>query len=320
VSDPEGASIYVDEMYFGKTPHRIKLRPGTHRVKLAKSGYEEYTSEVVLAKGQEALIDVELERKPVEEQIGPIIESAKVNGATVLYIIPTEAKLAKRTRLDTRRYPVVVLIGHPFSSFTPNERLERVFYSLNESTIAVRSGILDDDNGPGNWWYANSPRKWRKNRKQFLKVVDFIKANLPCDEDRIYLTGYSFDGIYAWMLAYDRPDLYAGVVAASARDSEQIERRLRSGKKVVTVVLRGDQDHAFPKNLRRERKTGKRMESYNKYSKWILFKGLGHRHLGGAWDKALNYILQFRRHNEIVERYKGSFRQVSDIFPSGTTR
>lgn len=73
-SDPKGASIYIDESYFGLTPKQIdELSPGSHAVKLIKPGYKEYRTEVLLMEGREALIEEKLERKPRPKLKSPLM-------------------------------------------------------------------------------------------------------------------------------------------------------------------------------------------------------------------------------------------------------
>lgn len=63
-SEPEGASIYIDERYIGLTPGQIdELIPGSHTVRLIKPGYEEYTTSIFLTEGEETLIEARLERE-----------------------------------------------------------------------------------------------------------------------------------------------------------------------------------------------------------------------------------------------------------------
>ena len=98
------------------------------------------------------------------------------------------------------------------------------------------------------------------------------------------------------MLAYDRPDLYSGVVAMSAVSyPEQIQHNLESGESIVTVVVRGQNDHAFPKRLEQERKTGHVIESRNPHSKFVLKQGESHGSVEKYWLEYLNYILQFSK-------------------------
>ena len=50
-SNPPGASIHIDDMQteLGTTPFQIeRIVPGTHKITLAKEGYESYHSEIVI--------------------------------------------------------------------------------------------------------------------------------------------------------------------------------------------------------------------------------------------------------------------------------
>jgi erythromycin esterase-like protein len=116
------------------------------------------------------------------------------------------------------------------------------------------------------------------------------------DANRIYLTGFSFAGVYAWMLAYDHPELYAAVVPMSATSyPRQIQGNLEAAQALVTVVVRGEKDHAFPRGLAEETRTGKMIESYNARSRFVLKAGEGHQDVGKYWRENLQYVLQFRR-------------------------
>ncbi|MCB9659790.1 MAG: PEGA domain-containing protein [Sandaracinaceae bacterium] len=65
VSDPPGASIYVDTPdhgSYGLTPRLVALAPGTHRVMLSRPGFEDVSVEVELVRGQEVAVDASLVR------------------------------------------------------------------------------------------------------------------------------------------------------------------------------------------------------------------------------------------------------------------
>ena len=46
-SDPTGAEITIDGDYAGSTPSLIKIKPGTHSIKLAKAGFQQDRTEPV---------------------------------------------------------------------------------------------------------------------------------------------------------------------------------------------------------------------------------------------------------------------------------
>jgi hypothetical protein len=51
-SNPNYASVYVDDSYYGKTPLTLSLYPGSHQVVLKLSGYNDYSTSVWVTAGQ----------------------------------------------------------------------------------------------------------------------------------------------------------------------------------------------------------------------------------------------------------------------------
>ncbi len=63
-SEPAGAEINVDGNYAGNTPSLIKMKPGTHSIKLTKSGYQPWVRTLDVNAGDSRTISAELERVP----------------------------------------------------------------------------------------------------------------------------------------------------------------------------------------------------------------------------------------------------------------
>lgn len=61
-SDPSGAEITVDGNYVGSTPSLIKLRPGTHSVKIAKNSYAPWVRSINTEAGESRNIAADLEK------------------------------------------------------------------------------------------------------------------------------------------------------------------------------------------------------------------------------------------------------------------
>jgi len=188
------------------------------------------------------------------------------------------------------RLPVIIIIDHPLGGCTSPERFAVKF---DEPVLLIWCKLLDDLSLDT---LVDDNTVWQKKRQVFLTLFQGYKNHFGFDERRVYLTGFSSTGIYAWMLAYDRPDLYSGVVAMSAVSyPEQIQQNLESGESIVTVVVRGRNDAAFPKRLEQERKTGHVIESRNPHSKFVLKQGESHGSVEKYWLEYLNYILQFSK-------------------------
>ena len=78
-SDPSGASIYLDGIYEGTTPATISdTSPGSHTVKLTKSGYEDYTTTVYVSAGDTESVDATL-----TPETGSITISSAPSGADI---------------------------------------------------------------------------------------------------------------------------------------------------------------------------------------------------------------------------------------------
>jgi len=186
--------------------------------------------------------------------------------------------------------PVIIIIDHPFGGVTSPERFADKF---DEPVLLIYCKLLDDLSHDT---LVDDKTVWQKKRQVFLTLFQGYKDHFGFDERRVYLTGFSSTGVYAWMLAYDRPDLYSGVVAMSAVSyPQQIQQNLESSESIVTVVVRGRNDAAFPRRLEQERETGRVIESRNPHSKFVLKQGEDHGSVAKYWLQYLNYILQFSR-------------------------
>jgi hypothetical protein len=64
-SEPSGAEITIDGDYAGSTPSTIKMKPGTHSIKMTKKGYQPWVRSMEIAAGESRTIAAELdEGKP----------------------------------------------------------------------------------------------------------------------------------------------------------------------------------------------------------------------------------------------------------------
>jgi hypothetical protein len=63
-STPTGAEITIDEKFMGTTRSTVKQPPGEHIVRIAKTGYKDWTRTVTLNAGGQVTIDATLEKNP----------------------------------------------------------------------------------------------------------------------------------------------------------------------------------------------------------------------------------------------------------------
>jgi hypothetical protein len=61
-SAPDAADIFVDSIGHGHTPALVKLKPGKHTIQLARSGYKDFVSEVIVNTGSIVNITANLEK------------------------------------------------------------------------------------------------------------------------------------------------------------------------------------------------------------------------------------------------------------------
>jgi pimeloyl-ACP methyl ester carboxylesterase len=183
--------------------------------------------------------------------------------------------------------PVIICIGHTFQQ---PETLVQFVGEFDEPVLLIWSDLLADLSQDTR---LEDDIVWEAKRQEFAGVLSRYQEILRFDERRVYLTGTGFAGAYAWMLAYDRPDLYAGIVAMSAPSYPQpIQQRFDSGKSVVTVVICGEKNLKQPD---REKQTGRAIEARNPHSKFMLKPGETHRDTAKYWVESLRYILQFKK-------------------------
>jgi hypothetical protein len=48
-TNPPGADLYIDDQYIGKTPQAVDLKPGIHRFRLHKEGFQDYNTSLMVA-------------------------------------------------------------------------------------------------------------------------------------------------------------------------------------------------------------------------------------------------------------------------------
>ncbi|MGA2867288.1 MAG: hypothetical protein ABSF95_22655 [Verrucomicrobiota bacterium] len=189
------------------------------------------------------------------------------------------------------RLPVIICIGHNFSQ--KPDVLTQLVGRLGEPVLLIWCDLLSDLSGDTR---LDDPVVWEKKRREFTGLLSRYRQILKFDEQRVYLTGTGFAGAYAWMLAYDQPEQYAGVVAMSAPSNpKQIQERIEAAKAVVTVVVMREKLEWLVKHRAEEERTGRFIESQNLRSKFSVKSIEGRSEMAKCWAENLKYILQFRK-------------------------
>lgn len=87
-SDPSGASVYADDVYVGQTSPGIPLvftqvKPGYHTLLVSKPGYQDYSTNGVVAAGQNLDLVVKLTPTPQKPTTGSVSITSVPSGAEV---------------------------------------------------------------------------------------------------------------------------------------------------------------------------------------------------------------------------------------------
>lgn len=61
-SSPDGAEVYADSAFIGNAPARLKLSPGPHTIRVAQTGFKEWSREITVQAGSEAHLVATLEK------------------------------------------------------------------------------------------------------------------------------------------------------------------------------------------------------------------------------------------------------------------
>jgi hypothetical protein len=62
-ADDEASEIFVDDMFVGNTPARLRLPAGPHRIEVRKSGFKPYRKQMQILEGSELTLKAELEKE-----------------------------------------------------------------------------------------------------------------------------------------------------------------------------------------------------------------------------------------------------------------
>jgi hypothetical protein len=66
-TNPEGAHVFVDEIFLGDTPTEVELLDGTHRLRVSLPGFEEVSQELTAVAGAREHLSFELVAIPLDD-------------------------------------------------------------------------------------------------------------------------------------------------------------------------------------------------------------------------------------------------------------
>jgi predicted esterase len=82
-----------------------------------------------------------------------------------------------------------------------------------------------------------------------LRVISEVRSNYKIDPSRIYLTGHSLGGFGAWQIAFDHPEIFAGLAPVSGGSPvrpDALPPLLARIKNIPVLVVHGAKDGIVP--------------------------------------------------------------------------
>lgn len=182
------------------------------------------------------------------------------------------------------RMPTVIRMGHPTDSKRRHkDRLLDLWDHMGRpaNTVLIETDVLERFAGLS----VDAPPITATVPKLFAEFIRSLAAvDSLVDPDRIYLFGFSFDGVWALILGLSQPDLYAGVVALSAITfPTPIAGRPENGANLPLCILRGANDHIYPRRREQEEETGRKLVGSNPGSRFRILPNVSHT---GVWSEA----------------------------------
>ncbi len=138
-SSPQGAEVYLDGSFQGRTPLTLTPRPGRHEVEVRLSGYRPYRIAVNLSPGQEVRVFAEL---VPERRMGTLFVDSSPGGAEVYVEGQPRGRTPLRLTLEEGRYRVEVRLPG-YAPHLAEVRVERDKETRLLATLRPLTGVLD---------------------------------------------------------------------------------------------------------------------------------------------------------------------------------
>jgi predicted peptidase len=156
---------------------------------------------------------------------------------------------------------------------------------LNKSALGFAGSCAKPANYEKNPCFILAPQCPDENGWQgatganFMKTLKDIQKNLPIDDDRIYLTGYSMGGFGTLALLNEQPRLFAAGIPVAGGISEGAARNLR---RIPLWIFHGEKDDVVKPEM--DRALAKALEKLKAPMKYTEFPGEGHGIIGKVND------------------------------------
>jgi predicted peptidase len=201
-----------------------------------------------------------------------------------------------------------------------NTKLPLIIYlhgagKRNATAVKLKGGV-----SPAKYWQEqegeypfiivgpHSKGMWDLNDLELF--FEHIKATLPVDLSRVYLTGYSMGGAGTWNWAQSKPEYFAaiaplagGIAAGGPKEiSEDIVSWQENLKEMPTWIIHGADDKTVPAERSELMYQGLK-EYKNKHVKLTILEGKGHAISGQykAMPEIFDWFLSFKKENKFTK-------------------
>ncbi len=139
----------------------------------------------------------------------------------------------------TNKRPLIMSL-HGGSSIIDPE-LHKNTACLVEPGFEAIEPIIIRPNSDGFIWYD------LPNQNKVLTLIDLISSNLPVDQDKVVITGYSDGGNAAWYYTQNHPERFsASIPMASSYNPVRPDPNMPIGMSIPMYVIHGELDQLFP--------------------------------------------------------------------------
>ena len=139
----------------------------------------------------------------------------------------------ERKLKGVKLYPLVIYLhGKGGDVMTPEEPGGAMYFADKQNYRKRPCFIISPQCPPGESWSGN-------NSSKVIQVIGILVKNLPVDEKRIYITGFSMGGFGTFDIVAKEPKLFAAAVPVAGGGNPS---KAESMKRVPFWVFHGDAD------------------------------------------------------------------------------
>jgi predicted peptidase len=179
----------------------------------------------------------------------------------------------ERKLKGSKLYPLVIYLhGKGGDVMTPLEPGQAMDFAKEQNYRKRPCFIIAPQCPAGEFWSSN-------NSANVIKVIEILVKNLPVDEKRIYITGYSMGGFGTFDIVAKEPKLFAAAVPVAGGGNPTTAGSM---KRVPFWVFHGDADTVV--NVEQSRKMVEGLKKAKGKVDYTEIPGGGHGIIGQVYQ------------------------------------